>query len=88
MSDLALYGTEGCHLCELAQAVLAHLGILDQVQLIDIALETNSEELVTRYGEKIPVLIDLPTQQTLCWPFDEASLLDWLNTQYELIPDN
>ncbi|MCU4674451.1 glutaredoxin family protein [Catenovulum sp. 2E275] len=85
MSDLILYGTEGCHLCDDAQQVLNRLGILEQVSLLDIALQDNSEDLIAQYGEKIPVLLDTPSQQTLCWPFDEASVLNWLKLHYEFI---
>lgn len=88
MSDLVLYGTEGCHLCHDAQLVLQNLGLLAQVDLVDIALADNSEWLVAQLGEKIPVLLDVPSQQMLCWPFNEASLLNWLNTHYEFISDN
>ena len=70
---LTLYGTPGCHLCDVAEALLAPLvsarGL--SVQYIDIALD---DALVARYGELIPVLRS-STGDELRWPF---SLLDAL----------
>jgi len=52
---LVLLGTEGCHLCEQAQALLLNLNgkIPCNLYLEDIA---ESEDMVARYGERIPVL--------------------------------
>lgn len=71
--QLALYGTPGCHLCEIAEQLLAQC--LDskkvQVALVDIA---ESDELTELYGIKIPVLKCLETQAQLCWPFDAEAV--------------
>lgn len=79
MSELILYGTEGCHLCDLAQKVITKVGLFEHVKLIDIAEGPESEQLINLYGEKIPVLLDTATHDVLCWPFDEMGLLTWLN---------
>jgi len=70
---LMLYGTPGCHLCDVAEALLAPLSGARDVtwQYIDIALD---DALVTRYGELIPVLCNSAGDE-LRWPF---SLLDAL----------
>jgi len=70
---LMLYGTPGCHLCDVAEALLAPLAGARGVtwQYIDIALD---DALVTRYGELIPVLCNSAGDE-LRWPF---SLLDAL----------
>ncbi len=70
---LTLYGTPGCHLCDVAEALLAPLSGARSVsvQCIDIALD---DALVARYGELIPVLRS-STGDELRWPF---SLLDAL----------
>lgn len=71
MPELTLYGTPGCHLCDVAEAMLAPLsgarGI--RVAYIDIALD---DALVARYGELIPVLCNAAGDE-LRWPF---SILD------------
>lgn len=70
---LTLYGTPGCHLCDVAEAMLAPLNGARGVALtyIDIALD---DALVERYGEHIPVLCNRQGDE-LRWPF---SLLDAL----------
>lgn len=74
---LVLFGTEGCHLCELAQAVIMNVAgkITVDVYLEDIV---DTEGLVERYGLRIPVLLNDNNGAELDWPFDEAQLLQWL----------
>lgn len=74
---LVLLSTEACHLCEIAQQVLmqVHRQIPLEVYLQDIA---ESEDMVHRYGEKIPVLLDEASGRELCWPFDAEQLITWL----------
>lgn len=79
MLQLILYGTDGCHLCEEAEALLAH-GIARHpgryaVTLIDIAGE---DALLERYGERIPVLREAASGAELGWPFEVDALLDFL----------
>jgi hypothetical protein len=78
MTSAILYGTLGCHLCEIAEAllqeVLAQRGDW-QIECIDIA---DSEVLLERYGERIPVLRRQCDGAELGWPFDQAALLDFL----------
>lgn len=72
---LTLYGTQGCHLCDEAERLLnqAKRARPLQWQYIDIALD---DELVEKYGVKIPVLESTNESgavTVLHWPF---SLLD------------
>lgn len=77
MQEFVLYGTLGCHLCDVAEALL--VAEMDanrhQVDAIDIA---EDDRLLERYGEKIPVLAHLASAQELAWPFDAATLGDFL----------
>lgn len=73
MAALTLYGTRGCHLCDVAEGLLrqaASARALDWAY-VDIALD---EALVAAYGERIPVLRHGDGRE-LGWPF---SLLDIL----------
>ncbi|CAM2944329.1 glutaredoxin family protein [Vibrio rarus] len=67
-----LYSTEGCHLCELAQAQLTTCGI--HAKVIDIAFD---DELFARYGVTIPVVSVNDSQ--LNWPFNLQQLQHWLD---------
>lgn len=69
MQTIYLYSTPGCHLCELAVAIvsplLSHFPL--RLKEIDIA---ESDELVERYGVRIPVLKSPHHLDELGWPFD------------------
>lgn len=73
--QLYLYSTSHCHLCELALSFVMQAGDDIEVDLIDIA---ENEALLTRYGMRIPVLQRQDTQAELDWPFNEASLHEFL----------
>lgn len=67
---LILYGTEGCHLCEDAQAVLADIGLAWRD--IDIA---DDDLLLARYDIRIPVLTRQDNGAELDWPFTREDVL-------------
>ena len=67
-----LYGTQGCHLCDEALAMLNSAGI--QADHVDIA---NDDELSERYGMRIPVLQRMDGKE-LGWPFDPQALSNFL----------
>lgn len=71
--DIRLYGTACCHLCEEAQAILHELGI--QAEYVDIA---DDDELLEKYGIRIPVLKRVDTGAELGWPFDAAAVSRFL----------
>lgn len=74
---LILYGTSACHLCELAEALLAGLYAQGQVPAFEEVDISEDDDLFERYGERIPVLRD-PTGRELGWPFDAPAVLGWL----------
>ena len=75
--ELLFYTTSQCHLCELAEALLVSTPMPEPipVDVVDIAL---SEELVERYGTRIPVLRRNDTGAELDWPFTRDQLLTFL----------
>jgi hypothetical protein len=71
---LLLYTTSGCHLCEQAEALLQSAGA--PVETVEIA---DDEDLLERYGVRIPVLRHRETGGELDWPFDAVGVQRWLN---------
>jgi hypothetical protein len=74
--ECQLFGTLGCHLCEVAEAELLPMvehGLL--VELIDIG---ESATLVDDYGLRIPVLRRIDTGAELDWPFDAEQVVMFL----------
>ena len=74
--ECQLFGTLGCHLCELAEDMLMPLvehGLM--VELVDIA---ESESMVEAYGLRIPVLRRVDTSAELDWPFDADQVVAFL----------
>ena len=67
---LLLYHTSGCHLCELAEALVAPLAAAGArtLRLVEIA---GDENLEARYGVRIPVLRDPASDREIGWPFGE-----------------
>ncbi|RMF13515.1 MAG: glutaredoxin family protein [Gammaproteobacteria bacterium] len=84
--NLFVLGTEGCHLCEQAEAVVLEVaehftrhGVPVQRVPIDIA---DHPDWVAAYGTRIPVVTwtwpaPLPEQE-LGWPFDQADLYHFI----------
>lgn len=76
LPECQLFGTLGCHLCEVAEAVLMPFvdhGLL--VELVDIA---ESEHLFERHGLIIPVLRRCDNAAELHWPFDAEQVVAFL----------
>ena len=76
-----LYSTQGCHLCEQAVSVIQQLqgSFAIEYQIVDIADGEQAEQLIQRFGERIPVLENTQLQETLDWPFDIEKLTAWLS---------
>jgi hypothetical protein len=73
---LVLYGTSGCHLCELAEDFLIQWVSQGwQVELIDIA---DDDQLLERFSIMIPVLEHVDSKRLLLWPFDAEALHGFL----------
>ncbi|MDC7825128.1 glutaredoxin family protein [Pseudomonas sp. BLCC-B13] len=74
--ECQLFGTLGCHLCEVAEALLMPFvehGLL--VELVDIA---EREDWVEQYGLRMPVLRRSDTGAELNWPFDAEQVVTFL----------
>ena len=78
MQNFIFFTTQGCHLCELAEALLiAHLDPdIHQVDVFDIAYD---DQLLALYGERIPLIKNEITETELGWPFDAAQLLVFID---------
>jgi hypothetical protein len=72
-----LFGTDGCHLCDIAAqlVVVAAEGIEVTIYQEDIA---ESDLLVERYGTRIPVILNELTEQELNWPFSAEQAREFL----------
>ncbi|WP_026067380.1 glutaredoxin family protein [Pseudomonas fluorescens] len=76
LPECQLFGTLGCHLCEIAEAEILPLvehGLL--VELVDI---TDPDDLTEAYGLRIPVLRRRDTGAELDWPFDTEQVVAFL----------
>ena len=76
LPECQLLGTLGCHLCEVAEAVLMPFvehGLL--VELIDIS---EREDWVETYGLRIPVLRRVDNGAELNWPFEATQVVSFL----------
>jgi hypothetical protein len=75
--QLTFFTTTHCELCDLAEQLLVNTPLPHPipVEAVDIA---TSEELVERYGTRIPVLRREDTGTELGWPFTRDQLLDFL----------
>ena len=77
LPECQLFGTLGCHLCEIAEDEIMPLvehGLL--VELVDI---TDPDDLTEAYGLRIPVLRRLDTGAELDWPFDTEQIVAFLS---------
>jgi len=75
--ELVFYTTAGCHLCDVARQIYQATLAPDyfNVREIDVA---GSDELIDRYGTRIPVLRRVKDNTELNWPFDQQALMDFL----------
>lgn len=83
MKSLLLYTTQGCHLCEQAETLLAPVLEYMNANFPDgIALQaveiSESPALVEQYGIRIPVIKLEGQAEELSWPFDEAIAFAYL----------
>lgn len=74
--ECQLFGTLGCHLCEVAETELMPLvehGL--QVELLDIADDVGWFQA---YSLRIPVLRRIDTGAELGWPFNIEQVIEFL----------
>jgi len=74
--SLILYSRPDCGLCDKAEALLAETGLRTHYAKVDIE---NDLDLISRYGDQVPVLLNDQTGEKLAWPFTASqarSLID------------
>ncbi|QQX82184.1 glutaredoxin family protein [Shewanella sp. KX20019] len=72
-SNIVLYHTDACHLCELAAE------LLQQTQVTFVARDIcDNEQLAENYGTRIPVIKKTVCNSELNWPFDLEALEEFL----------
>ena len=77
MKTFKLYGTSGCHLCDLAQDLLKAQQLSVGGFDLDVVDISESDVLFERYGVTIPV-VRHPQGSELNWPFSAHQLRDFL----------
>jgi len=75
MSQLLLYYTEYCHLCDEAEVLLHAAGLAGAYTKIEIE---NDAELLKRYEIHIPVLQSIDNKKELYWPFGLRELAEFM----------
>lgn len=78
MTQLILYTTSACHLCEQAAEILQELqkSYSFDVKPLDISAD---ELLVEKYGIRIPVVRNNDLARELGWPFNAEDIMGLLN---------
>ena len=73
--QLLLLGTQGCHLCDEAEAIVRSY-LLNKSRLIDLEIVEIAEQVhwQEHYAVHIPVLYDLETKKDLFWPFEKKDV--------------
>jgi len=77
MSQLILYYTEFCHLCDEAEALLHASGYGECYTKVEI---DDDPGLLALYDVHIPVLKRVDTDVELFWPFNQQQLAGFLET--------
>ena len=75
-----LFGTECCHLCEQAKALLSTNEAVREarvsIEIIDIA---EHSQWFDKYSVLIPVFYHEQTEKELRWPFDQQALTTFID---------
>ncbi len=77
MAMIQFLTTEGCALCEHAWSMISAL-VLDEpveIEVIDIAIDDDSDSLIAQYGNAIPLL--RYREELLMWPVTQVELNLW-----------
>ena len=72
MIPITLYTTAGCHLCELADAILQSISENNPLAITHVEIG-DDDALTERYGITIPV-VQFEDGSELNWPFTEVEL--------------
>lgn len=71
--NLQLMSTSHCHLCEQAETLL--FGLVTKYNIDWVVVEIFGDSMLyERYATTIPVLINLNTNQEICWPFSSIDI--------------
>lgn len=70
---LILYSRTECGLCDKAEALLAEGGFSKVYEKVDIDTDL---DLLQRYGDQVPVLLNDETGEKLTWPFTASQVRD------------
>lgn len=74
MTQLILYTTSHCHLCEQAETILTGIKKEYPINLHSIEI-SNDDHLTDLYGIRIPVIKRVDTQAEISWPFCASDIL-------------
>jgi glutaredoxin len=83
MKQIILYTTSGCHLCEQAKALLEPYLVSRRLWLKEVEI-ADSDDLIDRYGVRIPVIALANSGAELNWPFDSQELEDFVRRQVQI----
>ncbi|WP_426217623.1 glutaredoxin family protein [Pseudomonas sp. DWRC2-2] len=76
LPECQLFGTLGCHLCEIAEAEI--MPLVEHGLLVELVEITDPDDLTEAYGLRIPVLRRVDTGAELDWPFDSQQVVAFL----------
>jgi len=74
MTQLVLYTTSHCHLCEQALELLIRLKKQHAINWITKEI-SDDDDLIEKYGIRIPVIQRIDNQSELNWPFSENDIV-------------
>lgn len=74
MTQLVLYTTSHCHLCEQALELLIRLKEQHAINWITKEI-SDDDDLIEKYGIRIPVIQRIDNQSELNWPFSENDIV-------------
>ncbi|MEE4329562.1 MAG: glutaredoxin family protein [Wenzhouxiangella sp.] len=69
--SLILYSRAECGLCVQAEALLREGGFSDRYEEVDLDADL---DLLSRYGDQVPVLFNDATGEKLAWPFTASQV--------------
>ena len=68
-----LYGTVGCHLCEIAESLLLQAQAVADIRWQSIDIADLPEQEMLKFADKIPVLVTVT--KTLYYPFSIMDIM-------------
>jgi len=74
MTHLMLYTTSHCHLCEQAEALLTNLAKQYAFHWLTTEI-SDDDDLIEKYGIRIPVIQRIDNQSEVNWPFTENDIV-------------